>query len=64
MIPDLTAVFRLIDIAQTFESGLRGIDHQEVVQDLRDLHQLMEGIRRRYGTMEDLLRSLDGLKPR
>lgn len=61
MIPD---VFRLLEQARTLEASLQGMDLQELAQDLRDLHQLLEGIRRRYGTMENLLRALDGQKPR
>lgn len=61
VIPD---VFRLLEQARTLEAALQGMDIQELAQDLRDLHRLLEGIRRRHVTMENWLRALDEQKPR
>ena len=55
MFPD---VFKLVNDASVLQQRLNGLSLIDIAEDLRDLHRLMEEVRRLYTTPEEFVQDI------
>ena len=55
MFPD---VFKLVNDAAVLQQRLNGLSLIDIAEDLRDLHQLMQEVRRLYTTPEEFVQAV------